>query len=214
MTKVPRAGNVKTRLQSRLSPEQRAALSEAFLEDAINKARRAADELIIAFSPASERDYFTKFAENKITFVEQKGANLGEKMLNAFEFAFARNSDAVVMIGTDSPTFPAKFIKQAFADLRNADAILGKVEDGGFYLIGLRVLQREIFADVEWSSAETFNQTARNIKSVGYRLSLAPLWFDVDLPNDLEKLRKNLLKNPAAAPKTFEWIKENLSIYQ
>ncbi|MEO8074117.1 MAG: TIGR04282 family arsenosugar biosynthesis glycosyltransferase [Acidobacteriota bacterium] len=210
MTKVPRAGNVKTRLQSFLSAAQCVSLSEAFLEDAINKAKGRANNLITAFSPSSERDYFTKFENDKFTLLEQKGENLGEKMFNAFQFAFEHDSDAIVMIGTDSPTFPAEFIHLAFENLKNADAVLGETEDGGFYLIGLRTLRKEIFSGVEWSSAKTFEQTTENIRKVGLKLFHLPIWFDVDFPEDLVKLRNNLTENSDIAPKTFHWLKENV----
>ena len=210
MAKVPRAGNVKTRLQPFLSPEQSVALSEAFLEDAINKAENQTEELIIAFSPPDERDYFIKFKNDNFLLVEQAGKNLGEKMFNAFEFAFSRNSDAVVMIGTDSPTFPAAFIEQAFEKLRISDAVLGETADGGFYLIGLRTSNKKIFADVEWSSAATFEQTAANIKNTGLKLSLIPDWFDVDLPADLVELQKTPPADQVIAPKTFQWLNNNM----
>lgn len=210
MAKVPRAGNVKTRLQPHLSSAQCVLLSEAFLEDAMNKAQNRANDVIIAFSPSSERDYFTKFENNIFTLVKQKGKNLGEKMFNAFQFAFEHDSDAVVMIGTDSPTFPAEFIDSAFENLKNADVVLGETEDGGFYLIGLRTLRKEIFADVEWSSPETFRQTTENIINANLKLSLLPIWFDVDFPEGLVKLRDNLIDEPNIAPKTFHWLKKNV----
>jgi len=55
-------------------------------------------------------------------------------MFNAFEFAFQTISDAnVVMIGTDSPTFPARFGEDAFAALEtDAETVLGKAADGDF----------------------------------------------------------------------------------
>ncbi|CAN5307973.1 TIGR04282 family arsenosugar biosynthesis glycosyltransferase [soil metagenome] len=208
MAKVPRAGNVKTRLQPYLSPAQCVALSEAFLEDAINKAQSRTNDLIIAFSPSSERDYFTKFENKKFTLVAQTGKNLGGKMFNAFQFAFEHDSDAVVMIGTDSPTFPSEFIDSAFENLQNSDAVLGESENGGFYLIGLRTLRKEIFADVEWSSAKTFEQTTQNIKNIELKLFRLPIWFDVDVPEDLFKLRNDLTENSDIAPKTFHWLKK------
>lgn len=110
MAKVPRAGNVKTRLQPFLSAEQCISLSEAFLEDAIEKAKKSTDILIIAFSPAEEREYFDRFSDENLILIEQNGADLGEKMFNAFEFAFQKNLDSVVMIGTDSPTFPGDYL--------------------------------------------------------------------------------------------------------
>ncbi len=126
MAKVPRAGNVKTRLQPFLSPEECRTLAEAFLFDAIHKTRNICDELIIAFSPASDKSYFDTF-ENRDDFIliEQKEGNLGERMANAFEFAVRADSDtAVLMIGTDSPTFPVEFAEKAFADLETQAEIV------------------------------------------------------------------------------------------
>ncbi|HLM59332.1 MAG TPA: DUF2064 domain-containing protein, partial [Pyrinomonadaceae bacterium] len=117
------------------------------------------------------------------------------------------NLDAAVMIGTDSPTFPGAFITRAFESLLKNAAVLGKTTDGGFYLIGLRVLRKEIFENVEWSSPKTFEQTMRNIANYGSRLALLPVWYDVDTPDDLKTLMEDLAKNPACAPKTFEFMK-------
>ncbi|MBA3692864.1 MAG: TIGR04282 family arsenosugar biosynthesis glycosyltransferase, partial [Acidobacteria bacterium] len=204
--KVPIAGTVKTRLQPFLSAEQSATLAECFLRDAVSKAKSLSNELIIAYTPVEKRDVLLTTLPNEQIFIEQKGANLGGKMFHAFEFAFSQNSDAVVMIGTDSPTFPAQFITQAFEMLLETDAVLGKTADGGFYLIGLRKLKKEIFETIEWSSPKTFEQTARNIENLNLKLSFLPNWYDVDTPDDLKRLIKDLSKNPSIAPKTFEFL--------
>ncbi|MCD9186007.1 MAG: TIGR04282 family arsenosugar biosynthesis glycosyltransferase [Pyrinomonadaceae bacterium] len=210
MAKVPRAGNVKTRLQPFLSAEQCVLLSEAFLEDAINKAKGISEKLIIAFSPADERAYFDKFGDENLILTEQKGSDLGERMCNAFQFALSQNSDSAVMIGTDSPTFPADYIEQAFEFLElETDAVLGKTADGGFYLIGLRKLNKEIFENVAWSSGKTFEQTYRNIMKSDLHLREVPSWFDVDEKDDLLKLDEQFIFSRNAvrrAPKTFETL--------
>lgn len=213
MAKVPRAGNVKTRLRSLLNSEQAAEFAECLLDDTIEKAKSLNNQLVIAFSPESERVFFAEFSPPETFFIEQKGSDLGEKMFNAFEFAFRQNLDAVVMIGTDSPTFPPEFIEQAFKFLENSDAVLGKTSDGGFYLIGLRRLQKEIFTGIEWSSEKTFEQTKKNILRTGFKLEETSDWYDVDLPQDLEKLSKDFEQNEFSrriAPKTFQWLKANL----
>jgi len=206
MAKVPTAGAVKTRLYPFLSAEQSATLAECFLRDTVSKAESLPNELIIAYTPVEKLDVLRAILSKEQIFIEQKGANLGDKMFHAFEFAFSQNPDAVVMIGTDSPTFPAQFITQAFEMLSEADAVLGETADGGFYLIGLRKLKKEIFETVEWSSPETFEQTARNIENLNLKLSLLPNWYDVDTPDDLKRLKKDLSKNPSIAPKTFEFL--------
>lgn len=214
MAKVPRAGNVKTRLLPFLAPEQCRDLAEAFLLDAINKTRNLCDELIIAFAPAHEKDYFAGVNVENLTLIEQRGADLGEKMFNALEFALRRNSDAsVVIIGTDSPTFPPEFVAEAFEKLvSKAKIVLGASEDGGFYLIGLRKNLPNLFKNIEWSSPQVYEQITWNITQSGYILDSIPVWYDVDTPDDLRHLRDEILGSKQAqkvAPQTFRWLSQN-----
>lgn len=210
MAKVPEAGKVKTRLQPRLSPGQAAKFAECLLQDTIAKTAGRQDHLIIAYTPAGRRGFFDQFSQQKFIYTPQKGSDLGERMFNAFDFAFAQKMDSVVMIGTDSPTFPPEFIDQAFEFLENTDAVLGETEDGGYYLIGLKTLIKEIFENVQWSSPETFKQTAENIRKLGLNMARLPKWYDVDEPEDLERLKIELVENSELAPKTAGWMKDNV----
>ncbi len=218
MAKVPRAGNVKTRLQPFLAAEQCRTLAEAFLFDTINKTRNVCDELIIAFAPAHEKSYFAGLPNENLTLIEQKGADLGEKMFNAYEFAFSVNSDVkVLMIGTDSPTFPANFIKQAFEVLEsNAEIVLGKSEDGGFYLIGLKKTLPSLFDSIEWGSPLVYEQIMRNIEKLKIKPELIPDWYDVDNSRDLTRLRDEILRckqTQKLTPRTFQWLISNSEIF-
>jgi rSAM/selenodomain-associated transferase 1 len=208
MTKVPQAGKVKTRLQPFLTAQQSAEISICFLQDTEQKARAVTQNLIIAFSPIEKKNLLIDILQTNPILIGQKGENLGERMFHAFEFAFSLNSDAVVMIGTDSPTFPAEFVERAFTLLETkSDAVLGKTDDGGFYLIGLRKAYKRIFENVEWSSPKTFEQTKQNIENLSLNLREIPVWYDVDTPEDFVKLEKELADNRQLAPKTFELIK-------
>lgn len=204
MAKVPEAGKVKTRLQPFLTPEQSAKLANCLLQDTINKAKSLKYKLIIAYSPIEKSSFFDSF--HSIKLVAQSGKDLGERMFNAFEFAFSQTLDSVVMIGTDSPTFPPEFIEKAFDFLDTSDAVLGKTEDGGFYLIGLSRLDKRIFQNVEWSSEKTFEQTKNNLARLDFSLTELPIWYDVDEPKDLERLREDEYLQQFA-PKTFDWLK-------
>ncbi len=213
MAKVPEAGKVKTRLQPKLSPEQSARISTAFLQDAENKAYTITENLFIAVSPFVEKSRLDTILQHNPTLIEQKGENLGEKMLNALKFVFEKGTDAILMIGTDSPTFPTDYLEQAFEFLEiETDVVLGKTTDGGFYLIGLRKMDERIFENVEWSSTDTFEQVWQNIMDLGLHLREVPSWYDIDEPRDLEKLGNELFHNENSrrrASKTFDWIKEN-----
>lgn len=215
MAKVPLPGTVKTRLQPALSPEKSAELARAFLLDTVNKAESVCENIILAYSPAAEINLLKKILKSENTFLAQKGADLGEKMLNAFEFAFTRQTDsAVVMIGTDSPTFPARSIEQAFEYLETgAEIVLGKTADGGFYLIGLKKIFPSIFDRIAWSTRTVFTQLSRNLEKLKItKTKLVPTCFDVDTAHDLERLRKEISGNPniqKIAPETYEWLLSN-----
>jgi uncharacterized protein len=215
MVKTPLAGTVKTRLQNVLGAERCAEFAECLLADAVRKAQTFENQLIIAYSPPENGAYFQRFSDKNIILIPQKGDDIGARMFHAFEFAFRQNSDAVVMTGTDSPTFPIDYIEQAFEHLElETDAVLGKAEDGGFYLIGLRRLDARIFERVAWSSPQTFAQVYGNLRRLEWHLREVPSWYDVDTPADLEKLKTELRHNQNAqrrAPKTFEWIAKNLT---
>lgn len=212
MAKVPLPGKVKTRLQPFLNSDECAALSKAFLLDAVSKAKAVCDNVILAYTPREEAEILRNILPAEDNFIEQTGNDLGAKMLNAFEFAFGQKTDSVVMIGTDSPTFPFDYIEQAFEFLElNSDAVLGKTEDGGFYLIGLRKIRKEIFENVAWSSPETFEQVFGNIKKLNLLLREVPSWYDVDEQADFEKLREEIIHNQNAnrrAPATYALIRQ------
>lgn len=213
MAKVPEAGKVKTRLQPYLTAEQSASLSVAFLQDAENKAHSINQNVYVAVSPFEKSYKLKNILQHSNKLIEQTGNNIGDKMLNAFKFAFEEGMDSVVMFGTDIPTFPADYIEQAFEFLElETDIVLGKTEDGGFYLIGLRILDTRMFENVSWSSADTFEQVWQNIMNLNLHLREVPSWYDIDEIEDLERLKKELENNKNAqrrAVKTFEWITNN-----
>ncbi len=212
MTKIPSAGNVKTRLQPFLSAVECAALSEAFLRDAVTKANTVCDNVILAYSPPEKINALRLLLpESQSIYVEQTGKDLGQRMFNAFKFASEQKTDSTVMIGTDSPTFPADYIEQAFEFLEtNSDVVLGKTEDGGFYLIGLRKPpEKGIFENVAWSSPQTFEQVYQNIRKSNLHLREVPSWYDVDEREDFEKLQKEMLTDEHAknyAPETLFFL--------
>lgn len=210
MTKVPAAGKVKTRLQPFIAPDQSAEIARAFLQDAERKAKTVTENIIFAVSPFDERDKLKNILQHPADLIEQQGETLGDRMLSAFKFVFDQGSDAVVLIGTDSPTFPSDHIELAFEFLEiETDVVLGKTEDGGFYLIGLRKLDTRIFENVSWSSRQTFEQVWENIMDSDLHLREVPSWYDVDQPEDLQKLKEELIHNENArrrATNTYECL--------
>jgi uncharacterized protein len=205
MAKYPEAGKVKTRLQPFITPKESAELALCFLQDTVNKAKSVSDEVIIAFSPEEKTSEFSELLSQELMFFAQVGDDLGDRMLSAFEFAFEQNFTSVVMIGTDSPTFPPEFLSRAFSYLEESNAVIGKTIDGGFYLIGFKKIDSKVFKNVKWSTENTFEQTKTNFMKLGIRYSELPVWYDVDTHSDLDKLRKDQALQEFA-PITFQYL--------
>lgn len=214
MAKVPRPGAVKTRLEAVLSPELCADLALALLFDALAKSQRIGEEPIIAFFPPGDKALMTKLLGPEVRLVPQSGGTLGERMFSAFDFAFSNGADSVVMIGTDSPTFPADYIEQAFSFLETeSDVVLGRTSDGGFYLVGLRRLDAGLFANVRWSSPNTFDDVYRNAADLNLHLREVPAWYDIDEPQDLKRMIDELKFNSNArrrAAHVAEWLETTM----
>ncbi len=209
MVKAPIAGTVKTRLRPFLSADETAKLAACFAQDAVNKAQSLTENVIISYTPREGRKILAKILPETLIWHEQYGADLGERMHYAVEFGFRQGFSPLIVIGTDSPNLPLHFFELAEKHIQTEenDIVLIPTEDGGFCLIALKKPDFELFGGVEWSSAQTFEQTVQNINQLKLRLKTLDLWYDVDFPEDLSRLNQDLWKNPAIAPHTAQWLK-------
>jgi len=218
MAKVPRAGEVKTRLRSFLNDEQIVSLATCFLQDTISNCSSITPNVIVAFTPRDERETLESILPENLLLIEQRGNSLGERLESAVEYAAKQNFNPVIIIGADSPTLPKEFIEAAIESFKSdeTDVVLGATRDGGFYLIGLRKNHFGIFENVAWSSAFVFKQTAQNVESLGLRLTKLSRWYDVDTPDDLVFLRNEMLRDknvPQVAPKTYQWLMSHAELF-
>jgi rSAM/selenodomain-associated transferase 1 len=213
MIKAPRAGAVKTRLTPPLAAEQAASLAVSIAQDVVESLRRAAIALIIAYAPADGRAVLETFLRGNFLWLEQEGADLGERLERAAARGFELGFSPVILLGADSPTLPHAFIAAAIESLaaRRCELALGPTEDGGYYLLGLRHPASGLFQKIDWSGPQTYAQTARNAQQLGLRLFELPRWYDVDTPDDLLRLRAELSSDEAArrrAPATHQWLQQ------
>jgi hypothetical protein len=217
MVKAPRTGEVKTRLTPFLSLQQAAELASCFAQDTIAKSLQITRNVIVAYTPSDGRTTLEELLPDGLIWIEQRGENLGERMTNAFLDAFAKGFSPIVMIGTDSPTLPVEFIEKTIESLSNdeSDLVLGKTEDGGYYLIALRhSFDEKLLTEIEWSTPKVFEQTVRNAERLNLRLKTLPVWYDVDEPQDLIRLEKELRddeENQRRAPSTCRWLMQKPS---
>ena len=214
MAKAPVAGFVKTRLTDGFTPDEIAELAACFLADTVSRAKQTGRTVFIAYSPASGRNIIESIAGEDVRWLCQPGGDLGARMAAAFAGAAAEGFGPLVMVGTDSPNLPPASYETAFCALRSGDTdlVLGRTDDGGYYLIGMRSLCAALLEGIAWSGPTVFDQTVANAARLGMRVREILPWYDVDTPEDLDRLRQDLLGDPAGserAPTTREWLKSH-----
>lgn len=204
--RAPTPGRCKTRLSPPLSPLQGAALYRAFCVDVLTSARATGTEVHLAYAPSNEQPNPTWLASDVPSF-EQQGPTLGDRLIHAFETIFRDGPGPVAVIGTDAPTLSATQILETFSALPHVDAVFIPAEDGGYCLAGLSQPQPSLFKNIPWSTSEVMATTLR--AAVGLRVQTFPPHYDVDTPQDLQRLSITLQSLPdTIAPKTRQCLRE------
>lgn len=190
--KAPRPGLVKTRLAPPLSLEQCANLYEAMLLDVLEASARFAEALdllpVLAFHPPDAAGELLARVPAGYRLQVQRGADLGERMANAFADAAAAGVDRVLVRGSDSPALDGEILATALDTLDGGgDVVLTPDQGGGYALIGLRRPQPKLF-EMPMSREDVLAQTLEAARRAGLRVSTTTANFDIDTMGDFRLL--------------------------
>lgn len=177
--KAPLPGAAKTRLIPALGEWGAARLHERLTRHAVRTALAAGCGRV-EIHGTRRHSFFDSLG---LPFRLQRGRDLGERMHRAL----ARNPGAI-LIGTDCPELTVADLRRA-ARLLHAgyEAVLAPAEDGGYALIALRRVAPETFRNIAWGTSTVFDETVKRLRGYRWR-ALRQVW-DVDRPEDLQRLR-------------------------
>jgi rSAM/selenodomain-associated transferase 1 len=190
----PIAHQVKTRLIGSMTPAAAAALSDAFIRDALAKAVAVRPSRIVIAGSApgrSERSkYFQRLAHSyNAELIDQGGGSLGRRMARTLELF---SSGGALLIGTDTPSLPAALLDASLGALRRTRVVLAPSLDGGYYAVGVRGAMPPIFTAIRWGAGSVFASTVKRLKRAGIGYALGPAWYDVDRWADVMLLAAHL----------------------
>lgn len=193
--KPPVAGAVKTRLAPRLGADGAARLAAAMFADtwAVVGARPDVERVLATTGPG--------LSVGDAPMWLQGDGDLGARLERVLRRALA-DAPFAIALGADSPGLPPTAIDAAIAALATHDAVLGPTDDGGYYLIGLRACPDGLFAGLPWSSPDTRRATLARLAERGLTTAVIGGYFDVDGPDDLDRLTALLTGDPSRAPRT------------
>lgn len=186
IAKAPRAGYAKTRLIPALGARGAARLHRQLSLRTLVTARAARlGPVTLWCAPDAHHRFFRALQRSYgLPLRTQPEGDLGRRMAHIF----ARNADRpLLLIGTDCPALGADHLRHAALALRSADAVFITTEDGGYFLVGLQRPVPELFAGIDWSTAQVMAQTRRRMSALGLRWQeVATLW-DVDRAEDVAR---------------------------
>src|SRR6266536_458782 len=185
MVKVPIAGAVKTRLTPPLTSEEAGKLSTCFLRDMTTNLCGLSGyeaESVVLYTPAGAGERLHDLLPRNCRLVAQRGKTLGDRLVNAATELLNDKFDSVCLINSDSPTLPSQILNKATSLLaQDGDrVVLGPSQDGGYYLIGLKLPHRYLFERIAWSSPEVLANTIERAAEIDLPVDLLPVWYDVD----------------------------------
>lgn len=198
VAKAPRMGEVKTRLHSALSPGETTELYICFLRDTCSlmeaaRAARPGISLVLCYTPVGEEEAFEAIERDGSLMLPQRGEELGARLRHCFEDLFAAGYESVVVMDADSPTLPSEHLVAAFDQIKSdRTVVLGPTADGGYYLVGMRRLHPQLFERITWSTERVLAETCEQAREAGLEVILLPEWYDVDTPEELERLESEI----------------------
>jgi len=192
--KAPEPGKVKTRLIPALGEAGAAALHRRLVMHSLRVARDAGLGPVELWCAPDTRHAFFAECERQFgaSLHSQCEGDLGARMRYAFEKVLER-AERAILVGSDIPALSAQYLRDAERAFGRAhDAVVGPAEDGGYVLIGLARCDPELFRDIPWGEPEVLAETRRRLAALRWRCLELPALWDVDRPEDLERLPEEM----------------------
>ncbi len=186
--KAPIPGQVKTRLCPPLTQDEAASLHGSMVMDVVEHTRSLREfDIYLACTPSMDHPFFqTLAARHRLQLIEQVGEDLGQRMDHALTTILNRGYKYAVLVGADIPNLSGHTYKQAKDMLQSKDVVFGPTKDGGYYLVGMKIPNPELFANISWSTDRVLSQSQAQAEKLGLAMSLLEPEYDIDTFDDLQ----------------------------
>jgi rSAM/selenodomain-associated transferase 1 len=174
--KAPIKGEVKTRLGKTIGMKASCWVYEKLLKHTFKILDKSKLPYVL-FENQTDATLHAIFNSSKSNRL-QEGEHLGNKMENAFQWAFDQGYEKVLLIGTDLWSLHEDTLIEAKQALDQNAFVIGPSYDGGYYLLGMNQMNLKIFKDVSWSTSQVFRDTLLNV-------SESSIYF-LDIANDID----------------------------
>lgn len=186
VAKAPVAGLAKTRLAAGVGDDVAADLAAAALLDTLAAGADAPRRVVAVTGDldAAARCEEVRAALAAWVVVRQRGEGLDERLVAAHADA---GPGPVVQVGMDTPQVTAALLARVADDLADHDAVLGRADDGGWWVLALRdPAAAAALRGVPMSTPTTYDATLAALRAAGLDVGDAPELTDVDTAVDAD----------------------------
>lgn len=183
-TRNPELGKCKTRLAATVGDKAALDIYTFLLEHTVKITSTVNAEKFVYYSVKLRNDdvWNPEVFRKKV----QQGDDLGVRMQNAFKEVFNLGYERAIILGSDMYDMIANDIDNAFLQLLENDFVVGPAEDGGYYLLGMKNINTEIFHNKKWGTETVLSDTLRDLKN--QKVALLEEKNDVDYFEDIKNI--------------------------
>ncbi|HEX3840941.1 MAG TPA: DUF2064 domain-containing protein [Acidimicrobiales bacterium] len=199
VAKAPVAGEAKTRLAPRFTPEGAADLAAAALLDTLAVVRSTdVDTHIVALTgdlTVARRGAEIETALADFTVIPQKGQGFSERLVNAHIDAAAIATTPVLQIGMDTPQVSPVLLRRAAAVLieKSTDVVFGPAIDGGWWALGVSdPAMASVLNGIRMSRDDTGARTLAALLGRGLKVFELPALADIDRSEDVWRVARDV----------------------
>lgn len=195
--KNPEPGNVNTRLAEEIG--------ETGAVDIYRELLQHTHDVLIPVSAgkfifyADEINRLDLWKTNSFYKQLQHGNDLGERMQHAFSFLFELGYERVMIICCECPQLSTHHLNNAFELLETHDVCIGPLDNGGYYLLGLRAIYPPLFSNKEWSTNTVYDSTMNDATEAGLTVATIEKLRAVNTLKDWFELKEMLLQQLASS---------------
>ena len=206
LAKAPIPGFAKTRLIPALGEIGAGVVAQNLLKHAFQQAiSTTGAKLHLALTPGPADSVWQEYSElvnlqnvelltHQLSLSQQADGDLGQRLIAACQ-QLDDDQQSIVVMGTDCPALDSDLIEDAIDKLKQYDAILQPVHDGGYALLAMKQFNRQVFENIRWSSEATAEDTRQQFRKLGWS------WYELNPVSDIDE-GDDLIHCPR------EWLKD------
>ena len=183
-TRNPELGKCKTRLASVIGDAAALDIYTFLIEHTVGITKSLKVDKQVHYSQnVHHNDLWNDATYSK---KKQEGSDLGERMYFAFKQGFDEGYKNIIIIGSDIYDLLQRDIETAFTMLEFNNYVIGPAADGGYYLLGMKRLNENIFRNKNWGTDTVLQDTILDLEAE--TIAMLDIRNDIDIYEDIKDI--------------------------